>query len=228
MAEENKGNENKGQDKTFTQTDVDTIVQERVARERKKYADYEDLRKFKDSHEQENEAARTKALEEQKKYDELKKGWEDKENKYKAGLAEKEQQINSLKIDHALNAELAKLNAYPDAAAILKPMITLSADGTPQMKGKDQVGNEVAIPIADGIKKFLEERSYLIKANNQPGGGGTPPAGHGGGGGEGEVKLEDLNNQLAKAQATNDYKKAQEIKGKISTYFSSKGISRQI
>ncbi len=36
-----------GEGKTFTQADLDRIVQERVARERGKYADYEELKKAK-------------------------------------------------------------------------------------------------------------------------------------------------------------------------------------
>lgn len=35
-------------DKTFTQSDVDRLVKDRLDRERKKYADYEDLKKAKD------------------------------------------------------------------------------------------------------------------------------------------------------------------------------------
>jgi len=48
------------------------------------------------------------------------------------------------------------------------------------MKGKDQVGNEIAITLTEGVKKFLEERPHLVKAS-QGSGGGTPPAGGSGG-----------------------------------------------
>ena len=221
--------DDKNKDKKFTQTDLDAIVQERLARERNKYKDYDDLKKFKDEHEKNTEAAQTKALEDQKKYEELKKGWTEKEGNYKIGLTEKDKQINSLKISHALTNELTKLNAYPEAVTILQGMVSLSEDGTPQMDGVDGVGNKIKIPLADGVKKFLEERPYLVKANNQGGGGGnTPPAGSGGGQGEGEVKLADLNTQYLQAVNTKDFKKAQEIKAKMQTYFKSKNISRDI
>lgn len=37
-------NDTKGADKTFTQADLDKLVKDRLERERKKYADYEDLK----------------------------------------------------------------------------------------------------------------------------------------------------------------------------------------
>ncbi len=54
----------------FNQAQVDAIVQDRLAREKSKYSDYEDLRKFKSEHQQAQDAQQLKLLEEQKKYDE--------------------------------------------------------------------------------------------------------------------------------------------------------------
>ena len=42
--EQDRGAEDKQQEQTFTQADVDRIVRERVKREREKYADYDDLK----------------------------------------------------------------------------------------------------------------------------------------------------------------------------------------
>lgn len=42
--EQDQGAEDKQQEQTFTQADVDRIVKERVQRERAKYADYDDLK----------------------------------------------------------------------------------------------------------------------------------------------------------------------------------------
>lgn len=44
-------------EKTFTQADVDRIVQDRVGRERGKYADYDDLKAFKESSKTEQQKA---------------------------------------------------------------------------------------------------------------------------------------------------------------------------
>ena len=42
--EQDQGAEDKQQEQTFTQADVDRIVRERVKREREKFADYDDLK----------------------------------------------------------------------------------------------------------------------------------------------------------------------------------------
>ena len=49
--------EDKGAEKLLTQAQVDAVVQDRLARERAKFADYDDLRTFKSQHEKELEAA---------------------------------------------------------------------------------------------------------------------------------------------------------------------------
>jgi len=45
---------------TLTQDKVDAIVQDRLAREKAKFSDYDDLRKFKTEHEKQLDAAKTK------------------------------------------------------------------------------------------------------------------------------------------------------------------------
>ena len=82
-----------GGEKKFTQADIDKVVLERLARERNKYQDYEDLKKFKMEHEKNTEEAKQKELEAAKKYEELKKGWLEKENNYKTALGEKDNAI---------------------------------------------------------------------------------------------------------------------------------------
>lgn len=51
----NEGNQNK----TFTQEDVDSIVGERLARERAKYSDYEDLKNKAAEYDKQQEASKT-------------------------------------------------------------------------------------------------------------------------------------------------------------------------
>lgn len=61
MSDENTTNEpTQGAEapaKTFTQDELEKIVGDRLARERKKYADYDELRAFKDEHKSETEKA---------------------------------------------------------------------------------------------------------------------------------------------------------------------------
>jgi len=214
-----------GDDKKFTQADIDRVVQDRLSRERSKYADYDDLHKFKTEHEKSTEAQKQKELEAQKKYEELKGGWAEKEKNFQQGLSAKDAEISNLKILHALNFEVSKLNAYPEAVDVLKGMVSLSENGTPQMDGKDSVGNTTKISLEEGVKKFLEERPHLVKANQNSGGGGTPPN-TGAGGGSGTESLADLNAQLLVAQSRGDTKTARELKDKIQKDFSNRGVNR--
>ncbi len=223
------GDAGAGGDKTFTQADVDRVVQERLGREKTKYADYDELKTFKDEHAKNQDDLKQKELESQKNYEELKKGWTEKENNFNKALTEKDTAFKSLKIDNALGAEVAAQNAYPEAKEVLKTLVTLSDDGTPQMKGKDQVGNEIAITLTEGVKKFLEERPHLVKAS-QGSGGGTPPAGGSGDGGAagGTDELSDLNTQYMTAVSQRNMKLAGELKAKIQNHFTAKNISRTV
>ena len=214
----------------FTQEDMDRVVQERLGREKTKYVDYDDLKKFKDEHAKNEDVQKQKDLESSKNYEELKKGWTEKEANFNKALIEKDAAFNSLRIDNALGAEVAAQNAYPEAKEVLKTLVTLSDDGTPQMEGKDQVGNKVAIALTEGVKKFLEERPHLVKASGS-GGGGTPPAGGGGAGGAGAGsadELSDLNTQYMQAVNQRNPKLAGELKAKIQGYFTQKNISRTV
>jgi len=218
-----------GGEKAFTQADVDRVVQERLSRERNKYGDYDDLKKFKDEHAKNEDAQKQKELEAQKNYEELKKSWAEKESNYTKALAEKDNAFKALKIDNALGAEVAAQNAYPEAKEVLKSLVSLSDDGTPHMKGKDQVGNEVAVTLTEGVKKFLAERPHLVKASQSAGGntaaGGAGAAGAGAGGSD---ELADLNAKYMQAISQRNVKLAGELKAKIQGYFTQKNISRTV
>lgn len=72
MAEQNgnQTNNTEGQEKTFTQAELDSIVGERLARERAKYTDYEDLKNKATEYDKQQEASKTelqKALEKSEK-----------------------------------------------------------------------------------------------------------------------------------------------------------------
>ena len=212
----------------FTQADVDRVVQDRLAREGKKYGDYDELKKFKDDHAVNEDKQKEKDLEAKNEYDELKKGWAEKEINFNKAIVEKDIAFKDLRIDNALGAEVAAQNAYPEAKAVLKGMVSLSDDGTPQMEGKDQVGNKTAITLTEGVKKFLEERPHLIKANQNKGGGTPPAGGNGGGGAAGSEELSDLNTQYMQAVNQGNNKLAGELKAKIQGYFTQKNISRTV
>ena len=58
-------------DKTFTQEELDSIVEGRLARERQKYADYEDLREKASKYDEYQEQSKTELQKEKEKSDAL-------------------------------------------------------------------------------------------------------------------------------------------------------------
>ena|SRR3990167_4524706 len=221
-------------DKTFTQAEVDAlitekskdalsqdkvdaIVQDRLAREKAKYANYDDLVKFKNEHEKQLDAAKTKELEAQKEYEKLKEGWTKKEQEFQGVISKKDSEITDMKVGSALMFEIVKQNAYAEEAmALIKSQAVFNPqDGSIKIKNKDANGMEVLHSVEEGIKQFLTQRPHLVKAT-KPGGGGTPSGGPGGGGGTGVEDLNSLNAILQSAMISGDRKKVDEVKLKMS------------
>lgn len=215
MAEEAKGNENK----EFTpeqQAKVDAIVQERLARDRAKFADYEDLKKFKTEHEKQLEAATQKELEAKKEYDKLKEGWTKKEQELAGLISQKDLAISDMKIGSALMTEIIRQNAYAEETiALIKSQAVVDKDGNIRIKGRDANGLEILDSVEEGLKKFLTQRPHLVKVS-QKAGGGTGAGGTGSSGaGAGGEDLNSLNAELMQAQIRGDVKRANELKIKI-------------
>ncbi|WP_340028995.1 scaffolding protein [Paenibacillus sp. FSL H7-0940] len=141
--------------KTFTQEDMDRAVTDRLARERKKYGDYDDLKaeltKLKSAEEERQkaemsateraEAERTKALE-------------------RAEAAEKEKE-NALSAanQRLINAEFRdvarELKLRPDAVKSALKLVDLSAvevDGDGNVKG-----------LQDAVKALIEDNPYMVE-----------------------------------------------------------------
>jgi len=214
------------QEKMLPQTQVNAIVEERLARERQKYADYEDLRKFKTEHEKQLEKATQKELEAKKEYEKLKEGWQKKEEEYKGLVQKKDLALVDMKISTSLLSEVTKQNAYvEETMAMLKNNAIVDTEGNIRIKGKDVNGMDSLDTVEEGVKKFLSQRPHLVKASNRQG-AGTPPLNMAGAGqGAGVDDLATLNSQVVEAQARGEYKKAKEINKKIRERLTSSGIS---
>jgi hypothetical protein len=216
MAEETKQVENKEQEKLLAQSQVDAIVQDRLARERAKFSDYEDLKKFRSEHEKQLEAATQKELEARKEYDKLKEGWTKKEQELYGMVTKKDQEIQDMRVSSALVTEITRQNAYAEETmALLKSQAVFDKEGNIRVKGRDVNGLEVLHSVEEGVKNFLTQRPHLVKAT-QRNGGGTPPATNTGGN-SGADDLTSLSTELAQAHARGDHKKAGEIKTKLQT-----------
>jgi len=208
----------------FTQEKVDAIVQDRLAREKAKFADYDSLKQFKTEHEKNLEAATQKELEAKKEYEKLKEGWTKKEQEYQGIVSKKDLEIQDMKISHGLMNEIVKQNAYAEETmALIKSQAIFDKDGNIRIKGTDANGLEVMDSVEEGVKKFLTKRPHLVKAT-KPGGGGTPPgAGGGGGAGTGGEDLNTLNAEMLQALEKRDTKKINELKIKIRATLAAQG-----
>lgn len=229
---------NKGEASTETKIEfnadqqkyVDSIVQERIARERSKFGDYEELKKFKTEYEKQQDAKNQEELIKQKKYEEAENTYKTKLNEYGQIVSKKDQEIIDLKKEYHLTTEISKHGGFiEESIALLKGNTILDAQGNVKMKTKDANGMDVELPLSDGLKKFYEQRPHLVKSTFKPGAGTGANDGGGTGAGAGSGQAEDLNSlnaQLSDAMKARDNKKVSEIKNKITLAMHSKGHRR--
>lgn len=160
----NAGAGDQHQDKTFTEEQVNKIVQERLAREQKKYADYDDLKA---------KASKFDELDEQNK-SELQKA-NDRAAKLERDLADATAAAQDSLLRSAVISEAAKRKVVdPDAALALvdRSLLEFGDDGSPTN-------------IADAMDQLLKAKPYLV-------GGGTGTRGSadlGARGGDGKGQL---------------------------------------
>lgn len=200
---------------TFTpeqQKSVDHIVEARLSRERAAKADYEELKKFREETLSKQDAHKQKELEEARKYDEAKKGYEGQVNQYKDVVSKKDQEIIDLKIGHNLTNEISKQNGFIEETIALLKSSAVLIDGNVFIKTKDANNIDVQLPIGEGVKRFLESKPHLVKSNFKSGGGSATGST---GDTKGEETLTELNNQMSKAISQGDEKAKNELNKKI-------------
>jgi hypothetical protein len=215
-------------EKKFSQVELDHIVQERLARDREKFKDYDVLVKFREEHQKQIDAQSQKELEAKKEYETLKGGYETKIKELGGTLQSKEQEIRGLRVNHTLTTEISKQNGYVDEAlALLSGVTVVDQNGTVIIKARDANGIESNLSVEEGVKKFLEQRPHLVKAT-KTNGGNTPPAGGGGGGANNAEDLSQLTADLQAAQARGDRKAVGELTAKINANFAKRGVRRMM
>jgi hypothetical protein len=208
-----KGGE--GGEKVFTQPELERLLGERLARERSKYQDYDDLKKFKEEHAKEQDKLKQDELVRQKKYEEAEGTYKKQIGERDQLVAEKDRRITDMTITQAIANEATKMNGFLDETiALVRGMATVTKDGQVVMKVKDTNGIEKDVSVEEGLKTFYASRPHLVKANGQ-GGSGTPPAGGAGGGSGSGLDLGTLNNQYYQAMQAGNRKLAAELKAKI-------------
>jgi hypothetical protein len=155
-------------EKTFTQAELERQLGERLARERAKFADYDELKKARE----ELETLKAGQLSEQEQLQKRLEKAERKAAEAEARALEKERQAQDTLIRSAVLSEAARSGfANPEDAYLLlttKPI--LGEDGQP-------------VGVAEAIKALAETRPYLIRGTTRqsiPAGEPFNPAGPGG------------------------------------------------
>lgn len=203
-------------EKLLTQSQVDAIVQDRLGREKQKYADYDALKNKVSEYEKSQDEKQLKLLEEQKKYDDALKIHNSKLEELQGLVTRKDTEITDMKIGGVLMSEINKQNAYTDEAmALLKSQAVFNKEnGSVTIKGRDANGLEKQYSVEEGVKIFLTLRPHLVKAQQRAGSG--TPQGITGGAGAGVQDLAALNAKLKSALERGDRKTINEVKAEIS------------
>jgi len=141
-----------GGDRTFTQADLDRIVQQRVVREREKFADYDDVKARAAEFDKLQEAQKTetqKAIE--------------RAEAAELAVTQATQQLRTTALRAGVIAEAARRDVVdPDAAVALLPMDAVQWNET----------NGTWENISSALDALLEAKPYLVKPS-----GGTRPSG---------------------------------------------------
>lgn len=213
---------------TFTEEQqkvMNSIIDKRIGETKAKYADYDDLKNKVTEYNKQQEQLTQKQLEEKNQYEELKKGWAGKEEQYKGLLGQKDSELKSERVANRLSIEISKQNAYPTAIDLVKSNAVYKDDGSIVIKGKDSNGIATELSVEEGVKQFLKEHAYLVKAGNM-GGAGTGGSGSSNGA-SGAGLDEGLSAEFQAAQNSGDRVKANELAQKIKSRLQSKyGVNR--
>lgn len=193
---------------------VDHIIESRLAREKAKYSDYDSIKTKLSDYEKQQDAKAQRELEDAKKYDEAKKTYETQIGQHKEIITKKDQEIIDLKLSHNLTNEISKQGGYIEETIALLKSSAVLIDGNVFINSKDANGIDNKLPIAEGVKRFLEARPHLVKSNFKPGGGGqattTTTVGQ-----QTTDDLTTLNNELNQAMRRGDLKGQKEASQKI-------------
>ncbi len=154
--------------KTYTQDEINDIIAKRLERERKKFADYEDVKAKASEYETKLEEQRLAELSEKERAEELAKKFETELNELKSQLEAKETAIREQAIKNEFIKVASSANIIDiDAAIALSNLSAVSIDESGAVVGVDDV-----------IKTLVENKPYLVaKKQTQPIGQATNVSG---------------------------------------------------
>jgi hypothetical protein len=198
-AEEPENNtDNQAPVKTFTQEDLDRIVADRIARERKKFADYEDIRKKAEEYEKALEEKRLAELSEKERAEEIARKAQEEKSELERQLAEYKAQVEREKIHNAFITAATSANiAYIDDALRLADLSAVKVED-----GK-------VIGIDAVVESLVKNKPFLLKQQaTQPKTIGEPTNAQ-------QDEIKTLEQQIEDAKAKKDVFKVIELSNKL-------------
>lgn len=168
--------------KTFTQEELDAHIEQRLARERTKFADYDALKTKAAAF---DEAERAKQTELERAQSEAKAAKDSEQ----AAIARANATLKRASI---LAEAAAQKSADPEIVAMIlanEESVTVEADGT--VKG-----------VKEAVKKVLKDKPHLVAAQ-----GGSASGGEFGG-----EETQGLDTQIAEAERKGDFRTAMQLK----------------
>jgi hypothetical protein len=148
----------KSSEKTFTQAEIDDIIAKRLDRERKKFEDYDDIKKKASKYEKEAEERRLAELSEKERAEELEKKAEDEKADYASQVEKLHKQIRDEKIHTEFIKQANAQNiGYVDDALKLADLSAVEVGEDGKIIGVD-----------DAVKSLVESKPFLLAQQQKP------------------------------------------------------------
>lgn len=183
-------NEHQEQERTFSQADVDKIVQQRLEKYKKRFSDI-DMNEYKSLKQAEEE----RELEAMKKRNEFDGILAKQRDKYETDITSLRQELTNLKVDGTLLATASARNAVnpEQVAQLLKGSVGLDETGRPVVYDAErniQYDPDTAEPvkIEDYVNGWLDANPHFLRSTP----GGVVSSGSSGSVGKGPVDLSSL------------------------------------
>lgn len=186
-APENNGHQ---EERTFTQAEVDKIIQQRLDKYKKRYQEI-DVDEYKTLKQQEEE----RELEAMKKREEFDKILSQQKDKFSNEISTLRQELINLKVDGTLLNTASQRNAVnpEQVAQLLKGKVGLDETGRPVVFDRDgnvQYDPDTAEPVSieSYVNEWLDNNPHFLRST----GGGVVSRGSTGPSGKGPIDLSSL------------------------------------
>jgi len=151
--------ENKPESKVFTQEEIDKIIADRIARERKKYADYDEIKTKAAEYEKALEEKRLAELSEKERLEEIAKKYEQEKEQLAKQLEEFKTQAQREKVVNAFIKAAPSVNIPSDRIDAALKLADLSAV---------TIGEDGKVEGIDAVLTTLVEQYTFLAESKKP------------------------------------------------------------